>query len=70
MTLDDIRRVDAAGMYDAVRTFPAQWREGREIALRADLQRIRREGYRQVVVVGTMIDQWLSAHCCLFDQFL
>jgi len=52
MTLDDIRRVDAAGMYDAVRTFPAQWRDGREIALRTDLRRIRREGYRQVVVVG------------------
>ncbi len=52
MTLDDIRRVDSAGMYDAVRTFPKQWREGREIAIRADLQRIRREAYRQVVVVG------------------
>ncbi len=52
MTLDDIRRVDSAGMYDAVRTFPDQWREGRQIALQADWQRVRREGYRQVVVVG------------------
>ena len=52
MTLDDIRRVDSAGMYDAVRTFPDQWRQGRQIALRADGQGLRSEGYRQVVVIG------------------
>jgi len=52
MTLDDLRRVDSEGMYDAVRTFPDQWREGRQIALQADLRHVRKEGYRQVVVVG------------------
>ena len=52
MTLDDIRRVDSAGMYDAVRTFPDQWREGRQIALQAVKRHVFRKDYRQVVVVG------------------
>ncbi len=52
MTLDDIRSVDSSGMYDAVRSFPEQWGSGREGALKADLSGVRRDGYRQVVVVG------------------
>ncbi len=52
MTLDDIRRVDTSGMYDAVRDFPAQWRAGRALAQEADLHNVPRSGYRQVVVAG------------------
>jgi len=52
LTLDDINRIDAEGMYDAVKGFPEQWRQGRKEALRADLSRVPHEGYRHVLVAG------------------
>ena len=52
MTLDDIRRIDTGGMYDAVCGFPKQWQDGRARAVSADFSGIRRDGYRNVVVVG------------------
>lgn len=52
MTLDDVRRVDSAGMYDAIKAFPEHWRTGRQIAAQADLRQVRRGGHRQVIVAG------------------
>ena len=52
MTRDDIRRIDTGGMYDAVRSFPDQWRDGRARAVEADLNGVPQNGYRNVVVVG------------------
>ncbi len=36
MRLEDIRRVDPDGMYDAIREFPEQWRRGRLLAQAVD----------------------------------
>jgi glucose/mannose-6-phosphate isomerase len=52
MTLNDIRRLDPDGMYDAIRTFPEQWQEGRQRALDADLPPIDAADFSQVLVVG------------------
>ena len=51
MNLGDIRRIDQSGMYDLVKAFPIQWKEGREIAERAAID-IRMDTCRQVVIVG------------------
>ncbi len=51
MNLDDIRRIDKDGMYDLVKGFPEQWKEGRRIAEEVDLD-ITIESKNQVVVVG------------------
>ncbi len=52
MTLDELRRLDAGGMYDAIRQFPRQWREGRAHADRADLGGLRAGSLRPVLVAG------------------
>lgn len=52
MTVDDIRTIDKDAMYDAVRDFPQQWREGRRRAIGTDLSAVPREGYHQVVIAG------------------
>jgi len=52
MILDDIRRIDLNGMYDAIRTFPEQWQEGRQRALEAGLPPLDAADFSQVLVVG------------------
>lgn len=52
MTLDDIRRLDPDGMYDAIRTFPEQWQEGRQRAMAADLPALNAAEFSQVLVAG------------------
>ena len=51
MTIDDIRRMDKDGMYDLVKGFPAQWKEGRRLAEAVELN-ISIKSKNQVVVVG------------------
>lgn len=52
MTIAELRRADNQGMYDIVRDFPAQWREGRRLALEADLGGLDLGDVRQVLVAG------------------
>ncbi|MFQ5570165.1 MAG: bifunctional phosphoglucose/phosphomannose isomerase [Rhodothermales bacterium] len=52
MTLDDVCRVDTAGAYEGIKSFPEQWREGRQRAEAFDWPGAPETGYRQVVVVG------------------
>ncbi len=52
MTLDDIRRVDTDGMYDALRRFPSQWREGRALAAQAAFGGVRLDRRGGVLVAG------------------
>lgn len=51
MRLEDIRRVDPQGMYDAIRDFPEQWRQGRELARGFD-PGFTVEGKDHLVVAG------------------
>lgn len=51
MTLEDIGRIDNDGMYDLVKGFPEQWREGRQIAEKVSLG-VSVEGKNQVIVAG------------------
>jgi len=52
MTLADIQNIDTEGMYDAIRTFPDQWRDARQRALAADYNGIRNNGHTGLVVAG------------------
>lgn len=51
MTIEDIRRIDKSGMYDLVKGFPDQWKEGRQIAEAVEMD-ISLASKNQVVVVG------------------
>ncbi|MFK7846457.1 MAG: bifunctional phosphoglucose/phosphomannose isomerase [Rhodothermales bacterium] len=51
MNLADISRIDKDGMYDLVKGFPNQWKEGRQIAEAVDLN-VDLSTKNQVVVVG------------------
>lgn len=53
MTLHEARaQFDQHGMYDAIRSCPDQWAEGRARAQEADLDGLSMEGIRHVLVVG------------------
>lgn len=52
MTSNDISGIDSAGMFDLLRTFPDQWREGRRRALDSDLGRLTPQGSAPVLVAG------------------
>jgi len=52
MTQGELSRHDASGMFEAIRTFPEQWRTGRQRALEAKLEGLPGVATRAVVVVG------------------
>ena len=51
MNVEDIRRIDESGMYDLVKSFPEQWREGRQLAEAVEID-ISIASKNQMVVVG------------------
>lgn len=52
MTLEEIRRIDAEGMFEEIKNFPSQWTQGREGALNAELAEVTLDGINHVVIIG------------------